>query len=142
MEKVGVLQELNSLFATGELPSLFSNDEMNGILHVSHSENICVELFYRCLSELIFVFLTGPGSVHQERLSQRGYSSNAVFHRTHRTLLSSGHVSLSLLYPPHLHVTVSLSSLYFLPTPQWGTPLIWTPMDRKVSKLVWHFYFK
>ena len=35
MEKVGVLQELNSLFATGELPSLFSNDEMNGILHVS-----------------------------------------------------------------------------------------------------------
>ena len=38
MEKVGVLQELNSLFATGELPSLFSNDEMNGILHVSHSE--------------------------------------------------------------------------------------------------------
>ena len=35
MESVEVFQELNSLLATGELPSLFSNDEMSGILHVS-----------------------------------------------------------------------------------------------------------
>ena len=35
MEKVEVLKVLNTLFATGELPNLFTNDEMNGILQVS-----------------------------------------------------------------------------------------------------------
>ena len=34
LDSIEVLQTLNSLFSTGELPTLFSNDEMSGILQV------------------------------------------------------------------------------------------------------------
>ena len=39
MSRVDVLQRLNSLFSTGELPTLFSSDEMNGILQVLRIHN-------------------------------------------------------------------------------------------------------
>ena len=49
MSRVDVLQRLNSLFSTGELPTLFSSDEMNGILqvllihntHTTHTQHMC-----------------------------------------------------------------------------------------------------
>ena len=34
MKSIDILQKLNSLITTGELPTLFTNDEMNGILQV------------------------------------------------------------------------------------------------------------
>ena len=131
---IEVLQRLNSLFATGELPTLFSNDEMNGILQVSSSSlhslvssfhlslslSLSLSLFLSlsvslshslsfplaCLFSL-FLSLSGTSSLDKEGLCQRGNSSHALFHCQNCPLPPSRYLHLTLLSSSDLPGPVS-----------------------------------
>ena len=72
MSRVDVLQRLNSLFSTGELPTLFSSDEINGILQVlliHNTHTTHTQKHTRTHMHMHYVsLLPGFRAVHQEGL--------------------------------------------------------------------------
>ena len=89
-----ILETLNSILAIGDVPTLFSNDEVDGLLEVI----IChVRSYWSCDCCIVL----GTGAINQERFSKPSCQCNGLLHfpyekkSTQCRLLPSAHPLLT-----------------------------------------------